>query len=499
MRTPIAPWHVSRLTPSCGLALSLALSLSLTACGISPRTPPGTASGNATATTELNATTVTMPERLPLDAEGVSQRLNLLINDTSPDNATYAARKSDLLDIAKSDPTLPRDLRDLLEELRDFNAPRLGDLWQEYQRVQNDAADEYAKAKPSRNSALDGARIIRRLGPALYLVTQANGDTAFLSSSRRYKAGAHLRGLQVEEQSDQEKAPGAGFAESELADAPKTYVELTRDQLKRLSRERSPSMERLDSLEHERLRLEGLTQSELARLDGFTADAGEVLGPRLLGHVERPAPAAIIRSVKRLSKTWSRQQYYRYALPITGRKGVDAALRAHLETCRKDVQDLLHNTGVGRGRIRANMDLITFKAFTAAPGLLSIRFERYRDTGGAHGNTTFTSFVFDLRNQKVLSLGNIFNNVPAALPVLSDLAQRRMQQTMGGAPFPEGYAPNAENFSVFVLDGDDIVFTFAPYQVASYAQGTQTLRVPLYHPRLRALLSPSFLALRGGN
>ena len=51
--------------------------------------------------------------------------------------------------------------------------------------------------------------------------------------------------------------------------------------------------------------------------------------------------------------------------------------------------------------------------------------------------------------------------------------------------------PKPENFAVFVIDGADLVFTFPPYQVASYAQGAQTLRAPLCHPRLLPLLSPA--------
>ncbi len=147
--------------------------------------------------------------------------------------------------------------------------------------------------------------------------------------------------------------------------------------------------------------------------------------------------------------------------------------------------------------MRANVDAIAFKAFTAAPRLLSIRFEEQRDTGGAHPNQAYAGFTFDMQTQAQLGLAEIFGDLPAALAVLSELAARRMDLALGGAPFPEGYAAKAENFTVFVLDGGELEITFPPYQVASYAQGPQSVRAPLTHPRLLPLLRPEFVELLG--
>jgi len=230
--------------------------------------------------------------------------------------------------------------------------------------------------------------------------------------------------------------------------------------------------------------------ADLARLDAMTRDVNAVIGPKLLPQGPHPTPTSLIRTVKRLAKSFSREQYYRYALPVTGLPKVDAALLAHLDERRSEVQALLKSTGIGRGRARANVSRIAFSACTASPALLSIRFEEMRDTGGAHPNTTYASFVFDLRTQSRLTLADLFTDTQAALAVLSTLAETRLTLALDGLLFPEGFTATANNFSIFVLEGADIVFTFPPYQVASYAQGTQTLRVPLFHPRLAPLLTP---------
>jgi hypothetical protein len=42
----------------------------------------------------------------------------------------------------------------------------------------------------------------------------------------------------------------------------------------------------------------------------------------------------------------------------------------------------------------------------------------------------------------------------------------------------EGTSPEDENFETFFFDNAYLTILFAPYQVASYAAGPQTLRIP---------------------
>lgn len=470
--------------------LILSLTLLTAACGLEARPEPPAPQAAAE------------PAPIVVDEAELWSRLNVLINDTDPESSEFASRKAELGAHAEEQ-SLSADLRLALAGVRDAPAVRLGRMWNDQRLAQEEAAELYARSSDpleAAAAALAGAKVARKLGPALYLVRLPSGDTAFLATSRRLKPGSALRGIQAVEQTDAK--PGGGVAEKNLDEGnvpARTYVEVGREQQARLQAGRAPALERLRELQAGHAAFDVSLRAALSRWDSLVRDTNAGIAPRLLGRAEIPAPAALLKGTKRLGKSWSRQQYYRYALPVTGQPQADGLLRAYLDERKKEVADLLRSTGVGRGRIRANIDLITYKAYTAGPRLLSLIFEEYRDTGGAHGNYAYASFVLDLTSGRRLELGDIFTDLPAALSVLSDMAARRLNMTLGGAPFPEGYAPKAENFQAFVLDGADIVVTFPPYQVASYAEGAQTLRVPLHHPRLLPLLSPAFKAARAGN
>jgi len=434
------------------------------------------------------------PAEAAWDASELTQRLNVLINDTDPGSPDWAKAQAEIVR-RTANATLPGDLRMVVNQLAAFDPPRLADRWRAHQSAQDEDAELYARNLPVNTDAVSGARVVRRLGPALYLIRLPGGDTALFRSTRRLKNNARLKGVPAMEQPRPKPDPAKGDLVDEMDEEARTFVELSRADVRRLRAERAPVEARLREQDSRRERLTREIRDELDRLDGLARSVNEVIGPRLLQRRTPPSTAALIRKVGRMARTWSREQYYRYAVPVTGRPAVDAVLKDFLEEHRGEVQDLLRSTGVGRGRMRANSDTIAFRSFTAAPRLLSIRFEELRDTGGAHPNQAYAGFTFDLGAQTQLGLSDLFGDLPAALSLLSELAGRRMDLVMGGAPFPEGYAPKVENFAVFVLDGGDLVVTFPPYQVASFAQGPQTLRVPLSHPRLQPLLRPAFLDL----
>ena len=510
-------------------ALFLALALfvpALSGCGLERATPAPTAPeapANATATqAEAAAETIAAVQAVAapaFTAESVTHRLSVLVNDTDPASPDFARLRAELVQAGgqpySDGPSLPGDLRLALSRVAGFNPPNMRERWQRHQQALDSAAALYAEHPPVDTDALNGAKVLRRLGPSLYLVRLQNGDTAFFStpfSARRLKVGARLRGIPTLEKPRVKADRAKGDLVEELDEAGRTYVAITRQEAQRLKAERAPVLARLKDLEAERARFQRSVDEDLASLDSLTRDVNAIISPRLLGlhgvglsgveaYGERPARSArtdrIVRQVKRLSHTYSPVQYYRYTLPVTGRKQLDAVLSGYIEGRKKDVQDLLRTVGIGRGHARANVDLVAFKSFTASPGLLSVRFEASRDTGGAHPNQGFASFVFDVDRQSVLGLGDLFRDFPAALGLLSELAQRRMELVLDGHAFPEGFAPKAENFAVFVIDGQDLVFSFPPYQMASYAEGPQSLRVPLAHPRLMPLLSPRLLKLLG--
>ncbi len=485
--------------------LALALALILLGCGQVRPVAPEAAAAPAQTNASLAAAPApaALPPALPQtrDAAAVTRQLNTLVNDTDPADPQWARLRAELAPL----PALPDTLRQAVARVAAFNPPQLRERWQRQREALDSVAALYAEHPPVDTDALRGARVVRRLGPALYLVRLPGGDTAFFATNRRLKQGARLDGVLAVERPRPKPDKAAGDLVDEMADAARTFAAITRQEAHRLAAEHAPVLARLKQLKAERASFQRAINADLASLDALARDVNAVISPRLLGLGEadpgqRPGPkrqARLIRQVKRLGRTYSPLQYYRYALPVTGKTQVDAVLRASLEGRKKDVQELLRSVGVGAGRARTNVDLVGFKAYRASEALLSVRFEAQRDTGGAHPNQGFASFVFDMKSQAVLGLGDIFQDLPAALAVLSELAAWRMELALDGHVFAEGLTPKAENFQVFVLDGADLVFSFPPYQVASYADGPQHLRVPLCHPRLLPLLSPKLLEALG--
>ncbi len=439
---------------------------------------------------EAHAPAPAAPKAQAFTEAQVLADLNALINDTVPASPDDDARRAALAPAAQAQELSPQ-LRRVLAQVLAFTPPRLRERWQAHQQALDNAAALYAANPPENLSALEGARVVRRLGPVLYLVRLSEGDTVLLNTTRRLKNGAKLKGLSALERPRPKADRSKGDLVDELADQPRTFDEISRQDAKRRNTQRTPVLSELKKLESASNEFERGVATDLARLDALTRDANAVIGPLLLPQAHRPAPVSLIRKVARVAKSYNRNQYYRYTLPVTGKPKVDATLKAYLDDRKAEVQDLLRSTGIGKGRTRTNVDRITFAAYTASPRLLSIRFEEFRDTGGAHPNQAYATFLFNLNTQAQLSLADLFSNTEAALTVLSELASRRLELALDGNLFPDGLAAKPDNFAVFVLDGADLVFTFPPYQVASYAQGTQTLRVPLFHPRLLPLLSPA--------
>lgn len=105
------------------------------------------------------------------------------------------------------------------------------------------------------------------------------------------------------------------------------------------------------------------------------------------------------------------------------------------------------------------------------------------DTLGAHGNTSFKTFTFDTKTGAELSLKSISKPDADYLTKISLIARTRLAEALGkGADLSmltAGTQPDDTNFASFFFDNEDFVILFAPYQVAPYALGPQTLRIPL--------------------
>jgi len=128
----------------------------------------------------------------------------------------------------------------------------------------------------------------------------------------------------------------------------------------------------------------------------------------------------------------------------------------------------------------------------SSPRTVSYIFTIYEDTLGAHGNTFFKTFTFNTKTGAPLALTDIFSG--DYLNTLSSLARAKLPAIIGDAAdttfIKSGTMPETKNFENFFFDNKDFVILFAPYAVASYSSGPQTLRIKL--SELTSILKPEY-------
>lgn len=147
------------------------------------------------------------------------------------------------------------------------------------------------------------------------------------------------------------------------------------------------------------------------------------------------------------------------------------------------------------GMLALQMD---YELFSFSDTVISLLYTVYDYTGGAHGMTTFQTYVFDLAGERVLTLNDIFqpgiDPLATVQPLARQILETQLTELGGMAPdatwLDQGTAPIPENYANWVLTPDALVFYFPPYQVAAYALGPQIVSIPLAD--LSAALNPEF-------
>ncbi|MBI5729152.1 MAG: DUF3298 domain-containing protein [Candidatus Magasanikbacteria bacterium] len=110
-------------------------------------------------------------------------------------------------------------------------------------------------------------------------------------------------------------------------------------------------------------------------------------------------------------------------------------------------------------------------------------------SGTAHGNWGSAPFNYSLRDRKILELPDLFAS-PDYLNVLSGHSRRALELQLHDGDkemLASGTEPKKENYSAFGFKSDRLVFYFAPYQVAPYSAGEQTVEIP--YTTITALLT----------
>ncbi|HLD70408.1 MAG TPA: DUF3298 and DUF4163 domain-containing protein [Negativicutes bacterium] len=128
---------------------------------------------------------------------------------------------------------------------------------------------------------------------------------------------------------------------------------------------------------------------------------------------------------------------------------------------------------------------ISYENGEVTENMISILFSIYSFTGGAHGNGYFAAINWDIKNNKEITLADMFAGQPDYLKKVSDYAiadiERQMVERTGSKEsgwLQDGAGPKEENFQAFLVKPESITFYFSPYQVAAYAVGDFKVIMP---------------------
>jgi len=126
---------------------------------------------------------------------------------------------------------------------------------------------------------------------------------------------------------------------------------------------------------------------------------------------------------------------------------------------------------------------IIYDPFEINSDFISIRFEISEYNGGAHPFTVSKTFNYDLKNNKIISLSDLFSS-----GYINSLSERSIQYLLkinkedgfsDEVAIRDGASAKEENYSSFTINKETIVFYFDEDQVAPYVSGRQEVVFPL--------------------
>lgn len=132
---------------------------------------------------------------------------------------------------------------------------------------------------------------------------------------------------------------------------------------------------------------------------------------------------------------------------------------------------------------------ITYDVYYGEQGLVSVLFYiTYYLSGAAHPNHATFPLNFDLRQNKTITLADVFLTNTPYLQTLVDLclADLKRQQVLA---WSENLKPDAQTFHSWVFQKEGLLVWFDPYEVAPYAAGPQKVLIP--YAALKGYVDPS--------
>lgn len=106
---------------------------------------------------------------------------------------------------------------------------------------------------------------------------------------------------------------------------------------------------------------------------------------------------------------------------------------------------------------------------------LSVLFSVYQNTGGAHGNTFFKSYLYNHKEGKLLYLKDIIPK--GTFGELRRLVREKLNAKLSFKDFIDEGTESLADFDCFMVTDTSVVFIFQPYDVAPFSEGSQKVEI----------------------
>jgi hypothetical protein len=185
-----------------------------------------------------------------------------------------------------------------------------------------------------------------------------------------------------------------------------------------------------------------------------------------------------------------------YPILMTSSRFVEETVDAYLATAKSDFLSLMTDPYF---MPIPGMDVpfamgVDFEAFQFSERIVGINFTIYENTGGAHPNTYFKTFMFDLEHASEIGFLDVFLPDSDPLSLIAPIVEADVTAQLGeyadAAWIEQGSGTNPDNYQNFVVTSDELILFFPPYQVAAYAAGPQIVHIPL--SQIGAILASPF-------
>ena len=171
------------------------------------------------------------------------------------------------------------------------------------------------------------------------------------------------------------------------------------------------------------------------------------------------------------------------AYPAFGVAAVDEDIRLWAESIAATFErELTANSG-GSEDVENYQLTCTYDVSRPSPDAVSVAFDIWTYTGGAHGNLDIITLNYSLITGQRLTLVDLFEDVDKALAIMSvtsrEVLMRRLGGGVGEQMILDGTEPEADNFSSLSLEPGGVRIHFQPYQVAPWSAGAQSVTMTL--------------------